>query len=809
MTSPTGGFRIAEGYVEVTTRVTREEVRNAGREAAADFERAATPEFRSSGERSGRTFSETLSTKAEGVFRDSRGRFTRAGEDVFGGVGDGAGRSFGSRFAQVTGDVFSQVGSKLGQSLQKAVPGAGQIASGLLAAVRPALILGSALTYLPPVISAIAGGLASIPALLTGAVGAIGVLGLGFHGVGAAIGEALGGSKGGGGGGAGIDQTASAERRLAQAQREAADAQKNLNDARVQAAKDIAALAIQLNRAQLDEQGAQLGVLEAQRQLLLARANTSDPYAVARAQLAYREAVQTLVEAKAHTQDLSAAQQDAAVRGVEGSDRVQQALEQQANAISNLQDAEESLARARQGAGGGGGAASALAGLAPSAKAFVAEIKKLKPEFHELQQEVQQDLFAGWDKSLDKLARTWMPHLKTDLGGLATSFNGLGKGVADAFSRPAVLQGFDAVIKGFSGFIDKLGPHLPGFADAFGKLSSAAVPFLTALGDDFIKGIDKFSGFIDKADKNGSLQKFFKDSAQNAHDLLIDIKDIGKIVFDALGILLDNKRTSKDKPPLQQLHDDLKSIDDWLNSDKGRADLQDIAALFRGIGEAGLWVAGKVIWLIDKFHDFKTKIKDIRKDVSDAKSDISGAFASMAQTVASWMDWLGSRVTGVLHGIREAAKDAFNWVSKLGGLSALGALASHFRDGGVTYAAAGLTTFGTTGAFYSKPVYGIAEPGTGGELFMPRYGQPQRQQMLAGVAAMFAGGSFVPGDRQSAGSRQATISTAPLQPVNIHLGGEHLATLVLGVIDGNPTVVSAAGAAGNRISNYTNTGRRR
>jgi hypothetical protein len=787
MTSPTGGFRIAEGYVEVTTRVSREDVRNAGREAAADFERAATPEFRSSGERSGRSFSETLSTRAEGVFRDSRGRFTRVGEDIFRGVGDGAGRSFGSRFIQVTGDVFSEVGSKLGQSLQKAVPGVGQIASGLLAAVKPALILGSALTYLPPVISAIAGGLASIPALLTGAVGAIGVLGLGFHGVGAAIAEALGGSKGGGGGGAGLDQTASAERRLAQAQREAADAQQNLNDARQQAAKDIADLALQLNRAQLDEQGAQLGVLEAQRQLLLARANTSDPYAVARAQLAYREAVQTLIEAKAHTQDLSEAQQDAAVKGVEGSDRVQQALEQQANAIDNLKDAEESLARARQGSAGGGGAASALAGLAPSAKAFVAEIVKLKPAFHELQQEVQQNLFAGWDKSLDKLATVWMPHLKTDLGGLATSFNGLGKGLADAFSRPAVTTGFDAAIKGFSEFLDKLGPHLPGFADAFGKLSSAAVPFLTALGDDFIKGIDKFSGFIDKADKNGSLQKFFKDSAQNAHDLLLDIKDIGKIVFDALGILLNNPKSAHDKPPLQQMHDDLKKIDDWVNSKDGRATLETIAALFRAIGDKAVWAGGKVVWVMDKLGEFKRKLDDVTGWSARAAKETSSSFSSMAQTVASWMDWLGSRVTGVLHGIRDAAKDAFNWTSKLGGLSALGA----------------------QGAFYSKPVYGIAEKGTGGELFMPRYGQPQRQQMLAGVAAMFAGGSFVPGDRQSAGSRQATISTAPLQPVNIHVGGEHLATLVLGVVEGNPTVVSATAAAGNRMSNYTNTGRRR
>lgn len=806
VTSPTGGFRIAEGYVEITTRVSRSDIRDAGRAAAADFERSAAPEFRDAGERSGRGFTETFTRRTETAFRDSRGRFTRGAEDVFGGAGDRSGRSFGSEFRRATRTVFADLGSKATDAFKKILPDASQIAGFLKAGIKPVLMLVTGLQYIPPILSAIAGGLAALPALLTGAVGAIGVLGLGFHGVGAAISQVLGGKRGGGGGGAAIDQVASAERRLAQAQRQAADAQLNLNDAREQAAKDLIDLNMQLNRARLDEQSASLAVLEAQRNLLLARANTSDPYAVARAQLAYREAQQSLVEAKAHTQDLAEANDKAADAGVEGSDRVKQALEQQQNAIDALKDSEDALAQARKGSGGGG-LKDALAGLAPSARAFVLEIGKLKPKFHELQQTVQQNLFAGWDKSLDKLANTWLPHLKSGLGGLATSFNGFGKHFAEAFSQKSVTDGFDAVMKGLSDFVTDLGPHLPGLADAFGKLAKAAAPFLKALGGDFIKGIDKFSRFIDKADKNGSLEKFFKDAATNAHDLFIDIKDIGKIVADALGLLLgDNPREGEKKRPLQQLHDDLKSIDDWLNSDEGKDTFHLIAALLDGVATAARWAVKGIGWLVDKFGDWYRWMDKISGKAKDFKDGLVNAFLGVSSTIGGIMDNLSSRVSSALNRIRDAAKDAFNWTSKVPGASYLANLLP-FRHGGVHMAAAGLTTFGQ-GAFYPKPVFGIAEKGTGGELFMPRFGEKTRQQMLAGVAAGFAGGSFTPGTQQH-GSPKATISTGPLQPVVIQIGDQPVVKMVLGIVGGNPTVVSASAHSGDRVSNHTNTGRRR
>ncbi|HWB36645.1 MAG TPA: hypothetical protein VHA75_11535, partial [Rugosimonospora sp.] len=202
--------------------------------------------------------------------------------------------------------------------------------------------------------------------------------------------------------------------------------------------------------------------------------------------------------------------------------------------------------------------------------------------------------------------------------------------------------------------------------------------------------------------------------------------------------------------------------------------------------------------------------KSSKKDL-DAIGD---AFNDTAGRIVGAFDWISSRVTSALHAVRDAARDAFNQVSRIPGFSALGSLiGKYFHDGGITsggirYAAAGLTTFGpNSGAVYSRPVYGIAEPGTGGELFMPRFGNQQRQQMLAGVAAAWAGGAYVPA--QQVGSPVATIPTDSMQPSIVHV---HL--MVDGKELGKGAVldlraVSAAAAAGDRLSNATNTGRRR
>jgi hypothetical protein len=67
--------------------------------------------------------------------------------------------------------------------------------------------------------------------------------------------------------------------------------------------------------------------------------------------------------------------------------------------------------------------------------------------------------------------------------------------------------------------------------------------------------------------------------------------------------------------------------------------------------------------------------------------------------------------------------------------------------GGVYMAAGGMASLRRAGIFPagSTPMYGFAEPGTGGELFVPRFGEQQRGRDLLDIAAGWYGGRFTAG----------------------------------------------------------------
>lgn len=82
--------------------------------------------------------------------------------------------------------------------------------------------------------------------------------------------------------------------------------------------------------------------------------------------------------------------------------------------------------------------------------------------------------------------------------------------------------------------------------------------------------------------------------------------------------------------------------------------------------------------------------------------------------------------------------------------------------GGIHHAAAGLMSLGAGAAgIYpsSSTLYGFAEPGTGGEAFIPRNGERRRGRELVDVAAGWYGGRFVAGGGGSTGSMSYDYST--------------------------------------------------
>jgi len=86
--------------------------------------------------------------------------------------------------------------------------------------------------------------------------------------------------------------------------------------------------------------------------------------------------------------------------------------------------------------------------------------------------------------------------------------------------------------------------------------------------------------------------------------------------------------------------------------------------------------------------------------------------------------------------------------------------------GGVYMAADGLTNLRDASMFGggSSPLYGFAEPQTGGEMFLPRLGDRQRGQDLLSIGAGWYGGRYVPNDSSGSQQPQVVNNNLTVQP---------------------------------------------
>jgi phage-related protein len=165
----------------------------------------------------------------------------------------------------------------------------------------------------------------------------------------------------------------------------------------------------------------------------------------------------------------------------------------------------------------------AMKKLAPSAQAFVREIQKLHPAFHQLQQDVQQVFFTQLEGTLTRVSRQLLPTLHTGLTNLSADLGRIADGVLRAFGGRSqdIASIFIAAHEALKPFI----PALNQLVGAFITLGAVGGPLFASLSAGFAGLLTKFSAFIEQAASSGALTKFFDDAL---------------VILRALGGLLGN-----------------------------------------------------------------------------------------------------------------------------------------------------------------------------------------------------------------------------------------------------------------------------
>lgn len=180
--------------------------------------------------------------------------------------------------------------------------------------------------------------------------------------------------------------------------------------------------------------------------------------------------------------------------------------------------------------------AEALKKLSPEARSFVGALHEMQPALKQLQQQVQDRVFANLDDSLRGLASSVMPQVSSALLRTGDIFNQMAGSAANAAAElgnnGTLGKALDSATKGLGNLV-----KLPSLAvTAFGQLAAAAGPSFEKLTAAGAGVADKLAGKLSEAFKSGALQTAIEQAITVIGQLGHVVANVGKIfgqVFEA------------------------------------------------------------------------------------------------------------------------------------------------------------------------------------------------------------------------------------------------------------------------------------
>ncbi|RDI32464.1 phage-related protein [Rhodococcus sp. AG1013] len=438
-------------------------------------------------------------------------------------------------------------------------------------------------------------------------------------------------------------QVEQAERGVRDAKKDARRAEEDLTRARADAKDQIDELNFSLKGAALDEKDAAIALREAQAEL---RKTKADPNADRtdrdRARLNVEKALLRQEEVGRKNAKLAEEAADANAKGIEGSDQVVQAKERIEAANERVTDSEKALIDAntalQEALTSSSSAADkvekALEKLSPNARAFVMAMMALKPQFTELKNIVQDNMFAGLDSVFTNLVETSMPTLQEGLGGVATSINGAAKEFAGFWASAEAQDGLRNLFAGTADMITAMQPGLAQLTTGFLDIGNAAAPVMDQVGASVGGLLGQVGQAFTDAFESGALTQLFTvfstmmDGLGGGLNALLDgLIEFGNVVGPVLG------------PVLQVLG-------------------ESIAALAPSLGQLGVAFGDALIVVLPVLSEFISALADgltpIMPILAQLLQSLGAALTPLIEPLSQILQTVGGALVGAIDAIAPA-----------------------------------------------------------------------------------------------------------------------------------------------------------
>jgi hypothetical protein len=244
------------------------------------------------------------------------------------------------------------------------------------------------------------------------------------------------------------------------------------------------------------------------------------------------------------------------------------------NAIDNLTEATANLAEAQKEISKGGSEfAEAMAKLGPNAQDFVNKVRSLAGAWGELQKAVSDKALAGVGDAIVELANRRLPLLQAGMERVASAWNGVFKDVLGNIGENANSNRIAQIFENVGRAVDTIRPGIDAFVDAFIHLSEVGSRFLPRLGEAFNSVMARFEAFVNRADSDGSLEKWI-DQGLKVIGLLGDsLLSVGSILNSVTEAY--QEATGNIGGFAQTMADGLGRLAEYLKSPRGRKALVD------------------------------------------------------------------------------------------------------------------------------------------------------------------------------------------------------------------------------------------
>lgn len=440
-----------------------------------------------------------------------------------------------------------------------------------------------------------AAGIGLIPGAALAASTALATLGLGTFGIGEAWKQTSAKTAAGGASAVNTAKKVAASQHevklatqgLSDAQKRALTAQQALSQARQDEARRLADMTRNLNGARLDEEGAVRAVADAEVRLNEAR-RTGNLDDIGDANLAYRQANQTLEDSRARVLELERDKTTADKNGVEGSEAVRSALDDVEESQRSVEEAQWRLAQAQQAvgesAGGAAGgidkAAEAMANISPNARELITTLHSLGGGWRAMRLAVQDALFAGVAGDVKALSATYLPILNRRLVETAGGFNQAGHSLTGLMTSKGFASDMDASLGNVNAMLKSMAAAVTPLVNGFMQLVAVGSTFLPSMGNSTLSIAQSFEKWMVSARESGKLREWL----QGAVDVLRDIWQIGANVATIIGnVFTANGNQAAGKDLLDTLVRGSAALAQWTGSAEGQEKIGNALKTLRDI----------------------------------------------------------------------------------------------------------------------------------------------------------------------------------------------------------------------------------